>query len=60
LREQEIEGSAFLRQTEEKLMADGMKRGPAAVIAGYVNELNATGKYLTFIIVHPYVLSSPC
>ena len=56
---QKIRGRAFLTLTEEKLMADGMKRGSAAVIAGYVNELNATGKYLTFIIVNPYVLSSP-
>jgi len=45
--------------TEEKFMADGLERGPAAVITGYVKELNATGKYLTFIIVHSYVLSSP-
>ena len=39
LKEQEIEGVAFLRLTEEDLMSYGMKCGPASVIAGYVEEL---------------------
>src|SRR4051812_35803463 len=39
LEEQEIRGHAFLALTKKDLMADGMKGGPAAVIAGYVNEL---------------------
>ena len=39
LRHERIRGSSFLRLTKEDLMADGMKRGPASVIAGYVEEL---------------------
>ncbi|RUS30414.1 hypothetical protein BC938DRAFT_479415 [Jimgerdemannia flammicorona] len=42
LLENEIGGTAFTMLTVEELMADGIKRGPAAVIAGYVKELNAT------------------
>ena len=38
LKEQRIRGRAFLRLTEKDL-SDGMKRGPASVIAGYVEEL---------------------
>ncbi|RUO95818.1 hypothetical protein BC936DRAFT_143166, partial [Jimgerdemannia flammicorona] len=36
---QRIGGHSFLRLTKDDLMADGMKRGPATVIAGYVEEL---------------------
>ncbi|RUS25976.1 hypothetical protein BC938DRAFT_471397 [Jimgerdemannia flammicorona] len=40
LRNEEIEGRAFLKLTKGDLMADGMKRGPASIIDDYVKELN--------------------
>jgi hypothetical protein len=46
----------FLGLTKEDLKADGMARGPAILIAGHIEELKGIGKYLTFIIVHPFIL----
>ncbi|CAG8648725.1 10516_t:CDS:10, partial [Ambispora leptoticha] len=39
LRKGKIRGRAFQMLTKEELMADGMKRGPASVIADYINKL---------------------
>ena len=39
LREQEIRGRAFLKQTKEDLTSYGMKGGPASIIASYVKDL---------------------
>ena len=38
LRKEEITGRSFLKLTEEKLMQDGMKRGPATVLADFAKE----------------------
>ena len=55
LSDNEIEGTSFLNLTKEKLMAAGMKLGPASVIAGYVEELK--GMYPSnlslFVRYHP-------
>ena len=45
LDQNDVEGIGFLSLTEDKLMAVGMKLGPAVIIAGYIEQLNATGKY---------------
>jgi hypothetical protein len=39
LREQKIRGRAFLELTETKLMAEGMKLGPAIIISRYIKKL---------------------
>src|ERR1043165_3359196 len=38
IRKQKITGRAFLKLTEEKLMQDGMKRGPATVLADFAKD----------------------
>ena len=37
--EQKISGTAFLRLTAEKLMQDGLKRGPAETIAELIETI---------------------
>src|SRR6266542_2187590 len=38
LKMQKVNGRAFLELTEEKLMQDGMKRGPASNLADFAKE----------------------
>lgn len=38
IRKEKINGRAFFKLTEEKLMQDGMKRGPASNFADFVKE----------------------
>ncbi|RUP47810.1 hypothetical protein BC936DRAFT_145309 [Jimgerdemannia flammicorona] len=40
LKDQKIGGLSFLGLSQESLMSDGMKRGPAYVIGKHVEELN--------------------
>ncbi|CAG8554252.1 5979_t:CDS:1, partial [Paraglomus brasilianum] len=39
--DQEIAGRAFLELTTEKLMEDGLKRGPAETIAKLIKEIKS-------------------
>jgi hypothetical protein len=38
LKGQKVHGKALLKLTEEKLMADGMKRGPASDLAEFIQD----------------------
>jgi len=55
LREQEIEGTAFLTLTGEKLERYGMKGGPASIIAGYVKGLNSTVNWKNPLSIRQWV-----
>ncbi len=49
-----INGRAFLRYTEEKLLADNLRRGPASNIADFVAQLNNQSKFYHKIVYRFY------